>query len=357
MPESTTFGGGERVLLALSRYLHGQSMPHRFAWYYDNVKLAPRASWPVRENHLNPARRPLKKIQALDRFLKAAEGANSGSVLLVGIQAALHASLCSAEGYSLMILDTPSLLSPSPERPLGSLGAALRDQCTRPLIRKAMHKARTVIATTGYMAEEIKRLYHRTPVVIHQGAPQGRFLPRAPGPGEAVRMLSVCRLEANKRVDWILEAMAALRTEPAPGVLVDIVGAGSEAESLQNRCYRLGLSDCVTFHGRVDDDRLAALYRNAHLFLMPARQGYGLPALEALSCGMPVVLHRESGVSEILEGTPWAELMDGNAESLVAGIRRMLPRIASGEFTRAPLPRFPSEEEWAHAVCEECGWR
>ena len=345
------------MLLALSRYLHKQGMVHRFTWYYDNVKLAPQASWPVRENYLYPARRPFKKIQALDRLLKVAEKANSGSVLLVGIQAALHASLCSAEGYSLMILDTPSLLSPASEQPLGLFRASLREQCTRPLVRKAMQKARTVIATTAYMAEEIQRLYRKTPVVLHQGAPEGEFRPRRPRADEPVRMLSVCRLEPNKRVDWILEAVAALRAEPSPGVSLDVVGGGSEAEALQNQCYRLGLSDQVTFHGRVDDSRLAALYRKAHLFLMPAKQGYGLPALEALSCGIPVVLHRESGVSEVLEGTPWAELMEGNAESLVVSIRRMLPRISQGDFDRTPLPNFPTEDQWACAVSEECGWQ
>ena len=134
------------------------------------------------------------------------------------------------------------------------------------------------------------------------------------------------------------------------------MGSGGESEALRVLASRLGLDGSVTFHGRVSDARLEELYSRAHLFLMPARQGYGLPALEALSRGLPVVMHQESGVSEILKGTPWVELMQGEAETLREGIRRMAQRLASGELLREPLPKFPSESEWADEVCRHCGW-
>lgn len=361
IPETTTFGGGERVLLALSRRLHEQCMPHRFAWYYPTVPLAPHASWPVREEHLMPRRDPVRKIKALSAYLHKMEVETSSSVLLVGIQAALHAGLSFARNYSLLVLDTPSLLTPAEGSENGRWQPKIREQVSRPIIRRAMRRARCVMVTTDYMAEEVRRLYGVRPTVVRQGAPAGAFNPRTLKPGETMRLLSVCRLEANKRVDWILESQARLRRSPwcsgqPLNCSLDIVGSGTEEPALRALASGLGLEGNVRFHGRVSDARLEELYARAHLFLMPARQGYGLPALEALSRGLPVVVHQDSGVSEILSGTPWVELIRGEQESLPLAIGNMATRLSNGTLLREPLPKFPSESEWADEVCRHCGW-
>lgn len=361
IPETSTFGGGERVLLALSRYLYEQSIPHRFAWYFRNVQLAQHAQWPVREEHLDPERKPYKKIRSLGAYLQRVGPDASGSVLLVGIQAALHAGFCSARDYSLLILDTPSLLSGATDEASSGWKPLLREQVSRPIIARAMRRARTVMVTTKYMAEEVKRLYGCSATVVRQGAPAGSFRPRFPKPGEAIRLLSVCRLEANKRVDWILDSQSKLRRSPwcsgrPLNCRLDIVGTGAEEESLRVLSSRMGLDGNVTFHGRVSDQRLEELYGAAHLFLMPARQGYGLPALEALSRGLPVVVHKDSGVSEILGGSLWAELIDGDSDSLREAIGQMAQRLTSGSLTHQAPPPFPSEADWAQEVCQHCGW-
>jgi glycosyltransferase involved in cell wall biosynthesis len=125
---------------------------------------------------------------------------------------------------------------------------------------------------------------------------------------------------------------------------------------LETQARLLGLEPQVTFHGFVSDARLEELYSGASLFLMPAFQGYGLPALEALSRRVPVVMHRESGVSEILQGTPWVELINGDLENLTLGLGRMLDRLRSGQFGSEPLPPFPSESDWAEQICSICEW-
>jgi glycosyltransferase involved in cell wall biosynthesis len=73
---------------------------------------------------------------------------------------------------------------------------------------------------------------------------------------------------------------------------------------------------------------------------MPAVQGYGLPALEALARGVPVVLHRESGVSEILRGTPWAEIIEDSSDELALAINTMVNRIRSEDLKKSRCPRF-----------------
>jgi glycosyltransferase involved in cell wall biosynthesis len=125
---------------------------------------------------------------------------------------------------------------------------------------------------------------------------------------------------------------------------------------LKELSQHLGLSGRVHFHGFLSDKEVARHYQLAHLFLMPARQGYGLPALEALYRGMPVLLHRESGVSDILLNTPWATVITGGEESMLVGLTSAVNSVITGKHTNFPLPDLPTEDEWAEEVARLCGW-
>src|SRR6185295_13924495 len=99
---------------------------------------------------------------------------------------------------------------------------------------------------------------------------------------------------------------------------------------------------------------LDSAYARAELFIMPAQQGYGLPALEALERGIPAIVHKDSGVSEILNGSPWAELVDGDNGSLARAISRMSDRLRGRALSSADRPRVPTSGDWAKAVCRVC---
>lgn len=176
-----------------------------------------------------------------------------------------------------------------------------------------------------------------------------------------LHLLSVSRLEANKRLDWLLRSLKALvpAAAPMPGVVdwqLHIVGRGSEAETLVTLAQSLGLSDRVHFYGFVSDAELEQLYAQAHLFLMPAVQGYGIPAIEALSRGIPVLLHRDSGVSDILLDTPWATVFTGGEDHLLSALRAGVRNVIVGTQIGQPLPQIPTEDQWAERVATLCGW-
>jgi glycosyltransferase involved in cell wall biosynthesis len=118
----------------------------------------------------------------------------------------------------------------------------------------------------------------------------------------------------------------------------------------------LGLEDRVAFHDFIDDQHLEALYERADLFLMPARQGYGIPAAEALSRGIPVLVHRESGISDILLDTPWATVMEGGEETMTQTLDQAIQSVLSRNHLVAPLPALPTEDSWAEQVARICGW-
>jgi glycosyltransferase involved in cell wall biosynthesis len=365
-PEMVAFGGAERILLALSRNLHRERIGHELALYYLAIDLQAHADWPVRIRELRPPRNPLRKARSLQRHVSARQAAGAGTALLVGIQAALHAGILGTRDYVLMILDTPSLLTSDPSgRTLPRrFWAALRHAATHPVLRRGMRRAKAVIATSQYMADEIRRLYGVDSVIVRQGgfSPRPDRVNGSANQPNRLRLLSVSRLEPNKRIDWILQALSrgdfdAASTHTLSPWHLDIAGDGSERSRLEEQSRRLGLERQVTFHGHISDAQLEDLYASASLFLMPAVQGYGLPALEALARRIPVVMHRDSGVGEILSGTPWVELVDGDTDRLAAGLGHMLARIRAGQLAAEPLPVFPSETDWANQVCRICCWR
>jgi glycosyltransferase involved in cell wall biosynthesis len=131
---------------------------------------------------------------------------------------------------------------------------------------------------------------------------------------------------------------------------LDIVGTGSSESDLKKLAYELGIRDKVIFHGAVDDEALNGIYNAASLFVMPAVQGYGLPALEALSYRLPVILHADSGVSEVLAGCLWVVRVQNLEEEFSMALETISARIAAGEFRRAKTPELRTEEQWCQDV-------
>jgi glycosyltransferase involved in cell wall biosynthesis len=176
-----------------------------------------------------------------------------------------------------------------------------------------------------------------------------------------LRMLSVCRIESNKRIDWILRSLAELE-HAAPSLSsrinwrLDLAGKGPLIDSLTELGASLGIAERVHFHGFVLDVDLQMLYDQAHLFVMPAIQGYGIPAIESLQRGIPVLLHRESGVSDILLETPWATVLMGGPENMTGALKSAIEGVMEGRHHEARQPNLPTEDEWASQVAHLCGW-
>jgi glycosyltransferase involved in cell wall biosynthesis len=105
-------------------------------------------------------------------------------------------------------------------------------------------------------------------------------------------VLSVARLEKNKRVDLAVRAVPHL---PAHLRLV-VVGDGSDRRAIEQTASDLGVSDRIVFTGAVSDAELVTWYRDALcLVYAPFDEDYGLATLEAFLAQKPVVTARDSG--------------------------------------------------------------
>jgi glycosyltransferase involved in cell wall biosynthesis len=112
-------------------------------------------------------------------------------------------------------------------------------------------------------------------------------------------VLFVGMLEPRKNVLSILRAFDAVRDE-VPHQLVLVGDRGWMYEEIFQLCDQLGLGDRARFIGFVGHDKLAAFYRYADVLLFPSfYEGFGLPVLEAMQCGCPVITARNSSLPEV----------------------------------------------------------
>lgn len=170
----------------------------------------------------------------------------------------------------------------------------------------------------------------RAPVLARQGL-EGPYL------------LYVGELSRRKNINGLLEgyARSAARRE-LPLVLAGPLSFG--AEQALERLRALGLEDRVRLLGYVPDGDLPALYGGAAAFVFPTHyEGFGLPVLEAMRCGTPVVGGNRGSVPEIAGGH--AVLTDPEQpEDIAAGIDRALTLTpAQREAARAHAAGFTWE--------------
>ncbi len=359
MSEIEQMGGAERSILALGRWLYRHRRPSYLLTYRDRAGMEAHAGFPLPTIELLPGEGLVAKLAALRRHRKRLP---TGSVppVVSGYQPALHCSLIGNGRFHCLMHDTAALFSdPATRSWQGRLRLGLSDR----IIGHGMRRGGgAVIVTSSFLQGQCRRDYGVDAQIARMGGlGNPESFRRRPLNGK-LHMLSVCRIEANKRIDWMLRALAGLeRSEPSLSTRVDwtltLAGKGSALEAMRDLSASLGLGDRVHFRGYVPDTELEQLYDEAHLFLMPAVQGYGIPAIEALQRGIPVLLHRDSGVSDILLDTPWATVLHGGEDELQPRLQSMIDwLLRSGHMTADAPTSLPTEDTWAERVATLCGY-
>lgn len=134
-------------------------------------------------------------------------------------------------------------------------------------------------------------------------------------------VLSVARLERNKRVELAVGAMPHL---PSDLTLV-VVGDGSHRPFVEQAAEELGVRDRVRFTGTVTDDELVELYRGAlGIVYVPFDEDYGLATLEAFLAEKPVITARDSGGTlEFVQDGVNGFVVDPDSDAIAGAVARI----------------------------------
>lgn len=172
---------------------------------------------------------------------------------------------------------------------------------------------REIVERTAVRAERIlvAPLGHRTPSAI---AP--------PPPRPRPYLLGVGSITPRKGFQVLADAVARLGADAPPVVIAG--PDGWRADEVRGEVRRLGVADRVTFLGRVDDDALEALYRHAIALCHPSEaEGFGIPVLEAMGYGTPIVAGDIPPVREVA-GDAAVLVPPGDGEALAEAIRTLV---------------------------------
>ena len=189
---------------------------------------------------------------------------------------------------------------------------------------RAMRDADKIIVSTREEGEDVVRLYGAPEgkvEIVPAGVDLGAFAPvdkesarRALGIRERGVLLYVGRIEPLKGIEILLRALTLM--ECGGDLRLFVVGgdAGGDAEtdSLKALAAELGIAESVTFTGSVPQSDLPTYYSAADAFVLPSHaESFGLAALEAMACGVPVVVSRVGGLKTFIDGgvsgylVPW----------------------------------------------------
>ncbi|GAB4436009.1 MAG: glycosyltransferase family 1 protein [Anaerolineae bacterium] len=207
----------------------------------------------------------------------------------------------------------------------------------RPLIPLAARRAAALITVSHSAKADIVRILGTDAAKIHviHEAPPADFQPLPPGAAlEAVRsryklprhfILHVGTLEPRKNLVRLIEVFARLhRAGTIPHSLVFVGANGWKTEPVFEAVARLALHKVVRFLGHVPQDDMAKLYNLADVVTFPSLyEGFGLPVVEAMACGTPVVTSRRGALEEVAGAA--AEFVEPTEDDSIAeGLCRVL---------------------------------
>ncbi|MFQ5667619.1 MAG: glycosyltransferase family 4 protein [Candidatus Binatia bacterium] len=172
-------------------------------------------------------------------------------------------------------------------------------------------------------------------------------------------LLYVGGISPHKNLGLLLDAFAALRRQPSYADY-RLVLAGdfsgdvfySAYDALRRRAAALELADAVIFAGHVEDRELAYLYSAAEVFVLPSLwEGFGLPAVEAMACGAPVVASARGALPEVV-GAAGVLFDPDQPAALQAALRRVLTDADLRARLRRLGPQRAAQFSWDRAARE-----
>jgi glycosyltransferase involved in cell wall biosynthesis len=233
----------------------------------------------------------------------------------------------------------------------------------RPFIRLAARRAASVIAVSRSTAHDVVRLLGvpmgKLHIVPEAAAPIFRPLPQA----EVQAVMAAYRLpprfllhsgtlEPRKNLVRLLEAFGQVRRQHADVSLVFAGQRGWKDEAILAAIERLGLGGAVRVLGYVPRPALVGLYNAATVCVVPSlHEGFGLPVIEAMACGTPVVTSRRGGLEETA-GDAAEYVEPESACSIAHGIQRVLEDTAYRERLRECGQERASQLSWAKTAAQ-----
>ncbi len=186
------------------------------------------------------------------------------------------------------------------------------------------------IANSNFVAQRIKKYYHKEAVVIHPPVAINNFYLSGK---RGDYFLMVGRLIAYKRHDIAIEAFNKLKLP------LKIIGRGPEMKRLQKMA-----GPNIEFLGRVSEEELPKYYAECRAFIFPQEEDFGIVAIEAMASGKPLIAFRGGDIPEHMEeGKMGVFFENQKAEDIISAIEKFRDSDYDPEYIRAKSLKFDRE--------------
>jgi N-acetyl-alpha-D-glucosaminyl L-malate synthase BshA len=183
-----------------------------------------------------------------------------------------------------------------------------RDPAYRDVIRFGLRESDAVISVSAWLEQQTRETFaYDGPIhVVPNFVDQERFRPRGDlalrqdlaGGEDRPLLVHMSNFRALKRTRDTVDVLR--RLDPAHGAILVLVGDGPDLTLVRDDATRYGLADRVRFLGEIDD--VESVMAAADVALFPSEsESFGLAALEAMACGVPVVAARVGGLPEVVD--------------------------------------------------------
>lgn len=300
-----------------------------------------------------PAHRPLGRI-AWEQIVFPLELARGGFDLVHSL--AYVSPLLNRVASVVTVYDTSFMLYPQYFRPLNRIYLNWG-------LRSSLKRARRIIAISQSTRDDLVRLFHLAPAQIDVIAPgvDSQFFAKVDANAvQAFRqahhlpdhfVLFIGTLEPRKNIPGLIRAFARVKRKcNLPHSLVIAGGRGWKDDDVARAVNEMGLEHEILFPGFVPRAELPDWYRAADVFVYPSYyEGFGMPALEALATGAPVIT---SNVSSLPEAVGDAALLvdPSSVEELTEALARVLSDRALIADLRERGPAHARAFTWSRAV-------
>ncbi len=171
-----------------------------------------------------------------------------------------------------------------------------------PLIKLIWKKAKLLITKCKTEYEMVKSINRKLKIiVIYNGVDTEKFFPEEKTLNQPLKIICPARLIKRKGQDILIKAVAKLKEQNII-FKVDFIGEGDEKENYMQLAKKLDVTEQICFCAYIERKKMHEFYQKADIFVLPSyNEGMSNALLEAMACGLPVVVTNVGGTEELVD--------------------------------------------------------